>query len=60
MTDQEMYDRIVKKLGFKPGDEKLPAYTDLGTHDDRVSPYSVLTEDESEFLFRRLQKTGHL
>lgn len=56
------YDGICKKLGFRPDKVKKEKASkdDYGINDNKVNPYSVLTYEEKNFLFKRLQSLGHL
>lgn len=48
----EMYENIVRKLGFEPKDYK-PVYDN--TENDRiVSPLSILTVEELKYLQKRM------
>lgn len=49
MEEDKKYKEICKKLGCKPCDVVFP---DFDTEDDSwVSPFSVLTAEENEYLY---------
>lgn len=47
---------IKDKLGFDPFNSNRNNNSDPWTIDDRPSPYSVLTDDELDFLIAAYQK----
>lgn len=52
MLDKEKeYERICKKLGCKPTEVEIPDFKTEDEDHDWVNPFSVLTIEESDFLW---------
>lgn len=48
---EKEYERICKKLGCKPTEVEIPDFKTEDEDHDWVNPFSVLTSEESIFLY---------